>query len=1218
MRILKLQFTNLNSLAGTWCIDFTHPAFTGGGIFAITGPTGAGKSTILDAICLALYGKTPRLKALNAGENEIMSRLTAGCSSEVTFQTQSGTYRCTWAQKLARGKTDGKRQPPTHEIVDVAHGILATQKGTVAAKIVEITGMDFEQFTRSMLLAQGSFAAFLQADASGRAPVLEQITGTGIYSQISIFVFERYTREKNAMRELELELGGMEPLSGEELAAVERETKEQTSAAAVFRNEAEQLRIALGWLDGIGQRAQDVSALELEWKGHEHRNAMADGMREKLRVAQAAASIEQSYISVQTLRLQLANNRREQAEAGEQLPALEQERENAALRLNAGENSLEAAKAHLISESDVWKRVRSLDTRIVEIQRQCDNLYVSRSSLAEGQETLRSEIGEQDAAIEALLVKKAGLQTYFSAYSQDAGLVGAMSMIGNMVDGLRAKAAKRTQLADAAETAGSETTERGSIVHSLQRSFESLQAEVESASLAAAALGVAAVELTQGKTIGELRTELDEVSARIAPLDEALRLLSDMETAETTLAAIDEKTVTFVERLKKGREYVHALAQEQMVKAAEVERSEEEMLRWTAIQSLDEQRSHLTDGEPCPLCGAREHPYVRQTPEEGRGSAARLKELKAEVQRMTERLHAANMEIGKIETELSHYAENREAAAKLLDANAKACGDVCAELKLECTKASLETENGRVQRVKSALQTLISKIEKKSAEESIARKTHEALKEKLHAAEKMLADAQFSLTAAVREVERVKGESRIFDLETEQALRDLRASVSPYGLPPVSVETLDAACTTLRTRLDAWVKKNEEKETVAESIDAAFALKRTKDVLFMNVSDQAAAVGADIVRTESECAALAAERGALYGTKDPNREEAGLLHAIADAERRLALTREDAAASGNRVLALTTHIELLARTNDGLEEQVRTAEAFFTDRLRSAGFGSEADYAGTLITPEEREELQRHMDTLRDEEMSLGSRLAQKRGELQQEQEKMLTEKSAETLRSELTAIDEKLSLSLQAIGSLEQRLRDNDALLSERLAKEHLHQSRKNDYERWNALNELIGSRDGKRFQKIAQAITFERMVALANGVLTKMSPRYYLQCDPDANLEMNIVDLHQAGEVRSTKNLSGGESFIVSLSLALGLSQMASRNVRVDSLFLDEGFGTLDEDALDTALTTLSELQQDGKCIGVISHVGALKERIATQIVVTPETGGRSRLSGPGCSSL
>jgi len=131
-------------------------------------------------------------------------------------------------------------------------------------------------------------------------------------------------------------------------------------------------------------------------------------------------------------------------------------------------------------------------------------------------------------------------------------------------------------------------------------------------------------------------------------------------------------------------------------------------------------------------------------------------------------------------------------------------------------------------------------------------------------------------------------------------------------------------------------------------------------------------------------------------------------------------------------------------------------------------------------------------------------------------------------------------------------------------------------------------------------------------------MTDRYLLIRDDGQPLELNVVDNYQAGEIRSTRNLSGGESFIVSLALALGLSRMASRNVRVDSLFLDEGFGTLDEEALETALSTLAGLHQEGKLIGVISHVGALKERIPTRIEVVPVAGGRSAIRGPGCRRL
>ena len=162
------------------------------------------------------------------------------------------------------------------------------------------------------------------------------------------------------------------------------------------------------------------------------------------------------------------------------------------------------------------------------------------------------------------------------------------------------------------------------------------------------------------------------------------------------------------------------------------------------------------------------------------------------------------------------------------------------------------------------------------------------------------------------------------------------------------------------------------------------------------------------------------------------------------------------------------------------------------------------------------------------------------------------------------------------------------------------------------------IGSADGKKYRNFAQGLTFELMVSHANRQLEKMTDRYLLIRDERQPLELNVVDSYQAGEIRSTKNLSGGESFIVSLTSALGLSKMASQKVRVDSLFLDEGFGTLDEEALETALETLSGLQQDGKLIGIISHVSALKERISTQIIITPVLGGRSSLSGPGSTKM
>jgi len=237
---------------------------------------------------------------------------------------------------------------------------------------------------------------------------------------------------------------------------------------------------------------------------------------------------------------------------------------------------------------------------------------------------------------------------------------------------------------------------------------------------------------------------------------------------------------------------------------------------------------------------------------------------------------------------------------------------------------------------------------------------------------------------------------------------------------------------------------------------------------------------------------------------------------------------------------------------------------------------------------------------------------------LEAERHKNITNQPLDELKGELDkliCLQREMQLDL---GGIRQKLKDNDNLRIKQQDRVKAIDAQKIECSRWNVLHELIGSVDGKKYRNFAQGLTFEMMIGHANRQLMKMTDRYLLSRDESQPLELNVVDNYQAGHVRSTKNLSGGESFIVSLCLALGLSQMSSKNVRVDSLFLDEGFGTLDDEALDTALETLAGLQHEGKLIGMISHVPALKERISTQIRVAPQTGGRSVISGAGCRNL
>ena len=307
MRILELRFRNLNSLAGEWRIDFTHPEYESAGIFAIVGPTGSGKTTILDALCLALYGQTPRLGKITKTTNELMTRHTAECFAEVTFESSEGKFRCHWSQRRAKKKPDGELQQSEHEITDLATGrVLESKIKEVLGKVQECTGMNFEQFTRSILLAQGGFAAFLGAKPDERAPILEQITGTGVYTEISKRVHDRTARERVQLETLQGELGSIRILTEEERTDLDKEREEKQRGSTIIAGRKTGLEKAIGWLKQIEKLDEELILLDNSWKDLNTRKEESLPELSLLRKARAAKEFEQDSTR---LRVQVLGSR---------------------------------------------------------------------------------------------------------------------------------------------------------------------------------------------------------------------------------------------------------------------------------------------------------------------------------------------------------------------------------------------------------------------------------------------------------------------------------------------------------------------------------------------------------------------------------------------------------------------------------------------------------------------------------------------------------------------------------------------------------------------------------------------------------------------------------------------------------------------------------------------------------------------------------------------
>lgn len=302
---------------------------------------------------------------------------------------------------------------------------------------------------------------------------------------------------------------------------------------------------------------------------------------------------------------------------------------------------------------------------------------------------------------------------------------------------------------------------------------------------------------------------------------------------------------------------------------------------------------------------------------------------------------------------------------------------------------------------------------------------------------------------------------------------------------------------------------------------------------------------------------------------------------------------------------------------DILTGELEGLESDFRIKLEGKNFADEEIFKLSIMREDEIQKLQDKKNRLDDMMKKLQAIKADRTEKLEAEYAKGLTTQSFEELQPVYIDTEKNIETAQRKIFTLEKNLDDRKKLNTELEQINAEYQTQRQIFSNWSALCELIGQQNGNKFRVFAQRVTLEMMIRLANIQLRKMNGRYTLKITPgDDGLNLSVTDHEQAGEVRPTENLSGGERFIISLALALGLSQVSGSKARIDSLFLDEGFGSLDDEALNTALEALGEVRREGRMIGIISHVQALKERIAAQINVIPKSEGVSVLEGPGCS--
>jgi len=638
------------------------------------------------------------------------------------------------------------------------------------------------------------------------------------------------------------------------------------------------------------------------------------------------------------------------------------------------------------------------------------------------------------------------------------------------------------------------------------------------------------------------------------------------------------------------------------------------------IKDLEEARERLMDGQPCPLCGSVTHPYAAGNIPQDDEVQLLTRRTKDDLKKENDALSSFNVENVRISGEaLQAEADEARFSSQLQEVERRLAEDLAAiQLSLPMNVDPLTGIGRERQRSEELLQKTRLVVERSEKGEEILLSMQDELEmarqERDQLAESRQ-EAEFEKETAARELERLSQDIRLHDEELKNMRLDLTRQIMPFGFKNLPEGRPEQILETLETRLQKWqeqykVRMELEKQLTVWERDLHHE-RTTLDNLNLELKDK----NETARKLKAEKDALRQQRVSVFGRKDPDKEEIAQSALVEAAEKQVEAKREARELVLQELSNMRSRIENLEKSIHVRAESLQKAEIAFKRQLIANDFSNEDSYLASCLPEAERRLLQERASALDMEKAELDAlHIDRKFGleELRRRHVSSLSLEEAAKMKSQAAASLKELQ---QAIGALSVRLKDDTDLFLKRTELTERLERQKKEYMRWENLHDLIGSADGQKYRNFVQELTFEMVIRNANRQLQKMMDRYFLVKDDERPLSLNVIDNYQAGKRRSAKNLSGGESFIVSLALALGLSQMASQKVRVDSLFLDEGFGTLDEEALDMALSTLTGLRREGKLIGIISHVEALKERIATQIEIVPQGNGRSLIKAPGC---
>ena len=1210
MKILAIRLKNLASLAGEQVIDFTAEPLASAGLFAITGPTGAGKSTILDALCLALFGSTPRLDGASLlskvpdGSDEIGSGdernlLRRSCGSgyaEVDFIGVDGRhYRARWEVKRAREKVDGRLQASNQSLLDLDNGqLLASGKKREFKELLEARlGLTLAQFTRAVLLAQSEFSAFLKADDNERGTLLEKLTDTGLYSRLGQASFEAAKRTREALAQLQQQLGGVQPMEPEARQTLEAHHGEQQIELKTAQQQLKALEQQRQWLADLArlQGERTTAQAQLQEAEAEHEN-LADARRilvlfEQL-VPQRHRFIRQSELQQALAKIEetLARHQAAGGRLQNQLTNLEQHCQQATAQLNTAEQAQRDAEPRLAQARREEERLHHLTADLAPIRQEAEQI---KAACGETDAKLRQLNDQQQHSAQQLAELTAQLET--SA---------ALQPLCAAWNGYRPRLQQAVQLAARLQQGRAE-------LPGLEQRAQAAEAEQNQAR--------AALDELQKQLGGEtgLGEQLAQLNQQLEHWRQAER---DTETLQTAWASQQH---LLARQAELQSEYSRLQSEQQSLvpagKQARIDRDAAEQALKVTLELLERQRlarsenvealrAALVPGEPCPVCGSGDHPWHQtdtllaafDQQDESEAERARLA-LQAQDQRLQElrdRHTVLTTSLKQAQQRQAEMTAELQALAPRLDTS-PLHGSLLAQPESERERWLTEELNSLKAQTASASQRQNDLLGLQQRSEALQQAWQTARETCVQAAQQLTQQRD----ALARDNQRLEEEMAEFaSLLPREQLQRWREN------PAQTFMMLDSEIAARLQQLQAQTELVEEQRQRQDKL---------KDVQReqQHLQEKQATCASRLAERESQLQACQQSlRASLSEQSSAGLWQQQLEAAIqaaraqqANADRRLNETRVELTRLTSEQQSCSTRRDELQRESASLNDELSAWRAAHP-QLDDATFAQLLHMDDSLLA-EARQRLQQNAEALtRCRERLEGSaqRLAVHQAQHPDALDSDELEHRFNAQLADCEQADQRCAETRAALLDDDNRRQQSQALLAQIEAANTEHQ-------RWGRIAALIGSSDGGAFRKIAQAYNLDLLVQHANVQLRQLARRYRLKRG-GSPLGLLVMDTEMGDELRSVHSLSGGETFLVSLALALGLASMASSKLRIESLFIDEGFGSLDPESLQIAMDALDSLQAQGRKVAVISHVAEMHERIPVQIQVQRQGNGQSCL--------